>query len=88
MKKLNVINCFLALAMTIFTFNLHGQENKKEHDRLAIKSMVGCFDVQFMYTETFAPEVDYEKAYDYTSSARELAMVIDESEDRIVIQHL
>lgn len=57
-------------------------------DRLAIKAMAGCFDVEFKYTETFAPEVDYEKAYDYTSAALELALIVEETEDMVVLQHL
>jgi len=61
---------------------------KKELDRQAIKSMLGCYEVAFQYTETFAPEIDYEKAYDYTSQAFECAQLVEETEDRIVIQHL
>ena len=64
------------------------QENKKNKDKEAIMSMVGCYNVEFKYTETFAPEVDYEKAYDYTSAAFEWAELVEESEDKIVIQHL
>ena len=65
-----------------------GQQDKKSLDISAIKAMVGCYDVEFKYTETFAPEVDYEKAYDYTSAAFEWAELVEESENRIVIQHL
>lgn len=64
------------------------QFNKKLQDKEAIKAMVGCYDVEFKYTETFAPEVDYEMAYDYTSAAFEWAELVEETEDKIVIQHL
>lgn len=63
-------------------------QNKKNLDIAAIKAMTGCYNVEFKYTETFAPEVDYEKAYDYTSAAFEWAELVDETEDKIVIQHL
>ena len=53
-----------------------GQQDKKSLDISAIKAMVGCYDVEFKYTETFAPEVDYEKAYDYTSAAFEWAELL------------
>jgi hypothetical protein len=63
-------------------------QSKKDLDISAIKSMEGCYHVQFKYTETFAPEVDYEKAFDYTSEALEWAEVIESTNDKIVLQHL
>ncbi|MBL4707244.1 MAG: hypothetical protein JKY48_02230 [Flavobacteriales bacterium] len=64
------------------------QKDKKQLDIRAIKAMQGCYNVEFKYTETFAPEVDYEKAYDYTSAAFEWAEIVEETEDKIVLQHL
>lgn len=64
------------------------QKNKKALDMAAIRSMAGCYNVEFKYTETFAPEVDYEQAYDYTSAAFEWAGIIEESDNKIVLQHL
>lgn len=78
----------LATLLLIGAFNSFSQEEKKELDKAAIKSMVGCYNVTFKYTETFAPEVDYEKAYDYTSAAFEWAELVEETEDKIVLQHL
>lgn len=66
---------------------INGQ-SQLEKDKSAIKSMLGCYDVEFKYTETFAPEVDYEQAYDYSSAALEWAELIEETDDKIVIQHL
>lgn len=63
-------------------------QSKKALDIKAIKAMEGCYDVDFKYTETFAPEIDYEKAYDYSSAAFEWAEIIEETEDKIVLQHL
>lgn len=78
----------LIFGFTILHFSTNAQEHKKTLDISAIKAMEGCFDVEFKYTETFAPEVDYEQAYDYTSAAFEYAKVIQESDDKIVLQHL
>jgi hypothetical protein len=64
------------------------EKTKKELDLAAIKTMEGCYKVTFKYTETFAPEVDYEKAYDYTSAAFEWAQLVEETEDKVVLQHL
>tara|TARA_R110002096_G_scaffold83876_4_gene194162 strand:- start:23016 stop:23921 length:906 start_codon:yes stop_codon:yes gene_type:complete len=84
-NKLSIIGLLLT---SYFTSAALAQENKKELDIQAIKAMQGCYNVEFKYTETFAPEVDYEKAYDYTSAAFEWAEIIEETEDKIVLQHL
>lgn len=68
--------------------NSFAQKDKKKLDLAAIKAMEGCYNVEFKYTETFAPEVDYEHAYDYTSAAFEWAEIIEETEDKVVLQHL
>ncbi len=78
---------FLAVVMSI-SFLSVAQKDKKQLDLNAIKTMAGCYNVEFKYTETFAPEVDYEKAYDYTSAAFEWAEIVEETEDKIVLQHL
>jgi hypothetical protein len=66
----------------------YAQSNKKDLDRKSIKDMCGCYEVTFKYTETFAPEIDYEKKLDYTAAALEWAQVIEEDKDHIAIQHL
>ncbi|PZW39776.1 hypothetical protein LX95_02141 [Mesonia algae] len=63
------------------------QKNLKE-DKQAIKDMCGCFEVTFKYTETFSPEIDYEKHYDYTATALEWAELIKDEKNEISIQHL
>ncbi|WP_229737235.1 DUF6607 family protein [Psychroflexus salis] len=76
---------FAYLLITGFVF---AQGKKYKEDVEAIKSMCGCYEVSFKYTETFAPEVDYEKAYDYTSGALEWAEVIIDKKGEISIQHI
>nr|WP_299344652.1 DUF6607 family protein [Allomuricauda sp.] len=63
-------------------------QTKKEMDREAILDMCGCYDITFKYTETFAPEIDYEKKLDYTAAALELALPIVDKDDKISIQHV
>ncbi|MEM9363493.1 MAG: DUF6607 family protein [Bacteroidota bacterium] len=63
-------------------------QEKKDMDRESILDMCGCYDITFKYTETFAPEIDYEKKLDYTAAALELALPIVNEEDKVSIQHL
>lgn len=89
MKTINVTLFFsFLIATNLLTFETQAQKDKKTLDLKAIKSMEGCYNVEFKYTETFAPEVDYEKAYDYTSAAIEWAQIVEETDNKIVIQHL
>ncbi|MEO9512665.1 MAG: DUF6607 family protein [Flavobacteriaceae bacterium] len=71
----------------VFAFAASAQ-NKKELDKRAIKDLCGCYDITFKYTETFAPEIDYEKKMDYTAAALELALPIVDEKNKISIQHL
>lgn len=64
------------------------QSDKKEKDIESIKNMCGCYEVTFKYTETFSPEIDYEKHLDYTAAALEWAELVEEEDDKISIQHL
>lgn len=88
MLTINLKSFFLILSVLLGLIKLNGQESKKSLDIRAITSMVGCYDVEFKYTETFAPEVDYEHAYDYTSAAFEWAELVEQTENKIVLQHL
>ncbi len=51
--------------------------------------MCGCFEIDFDYTETFSPDTNYEFHKDYHAhAAAEYAFVVEETKDKIVIQHL
>ncbi|WP_445382591.1 DUF6607 family protein [Robiginitalea sp. IMCC43444] len=78
---------FAALFSMASSTLVFGQE-KKELDKNSIKDLCGCYEITFKYTETFAPEIDYEKKLDYTAAALELALPIYEGDDKISIQHL
>lgn len=86
--KLKNLKLFTLLFSSCLATTSFSQDDKKALDIQAIKAMEGCYSVEFKYTETFAPEVDYEKAYDYTSAAFEWAKIIEETDDKIVLQHL
>ncbi|HMP29211.1 MAG TPA: hypothetical protein PKD85_06410 [Saprospiraceae bacterium] len=62
--------------------------SKKLIDKNAIKSMTGCYQVTFEYGETVSPEKDYKFFDNYYSKGTEWAEVIEETENKIVIQHI
>lgn len=84
MRKLTLLGI---LSMTISLFG-QTEKSKKQQDIEAIKGMCGCYEVSFKYTETFAPEIDYEKHLDYTSGALEWAELIEDENNKLSIQHL
>lgn len=71
----------------LITFNLAAQ-TKFDQDREAIKSLAGFYKVTFNYAETFSPDDDYKFHERYHSSAKELALIVEDSPKKIVIQHL
>ncbi len=58
-------------------------------DRQIIDKLCGCFEVSFKYAETFAPSADY-KFHDREEigGTAELALPIEVSDKKVVIQHL
>jgi len=63
-------------------------QSKKKQDVEAIKAMCGCYEVTFNFAETFAPEKDYEFHDNYRAGALEYVFPVEESKDKIVLQHL
>lgn len=58
-------------------------------DKKNIKSLCGCFDVEFKYAETFAPDEEYQyHNRERITQAKELVIPVEESGKRIVLQHL
>ena len=73
----------------LFTVAICGAQSKLEMDREAIKSMCGCYEVKFNYTETFSSDTNYVFHEDHATMApAEWAFVVEETDDKIVIQHL
>jgi len=77
----------LLFVFLISAFSVHAQ-NKFDQDREAIKSLAGTYKVTFNYAETFSPDRQYKFHDRHRSSAKELALIIEDSPKKIVIQHL
>ncbi len=80
----------LAAVAALFTFQTNAQSAKKKQDIAAIKSMCGCYEVEFNFAETFIKTKDKEYTpsdtkYDY---ALEWVQLLDDTQDKIVLQHL
>ena len=61
---------------------------KKKADIDAIKGMCGCMDIKFEFAETVSPQKDYKFYKNYLSGGRELAFIVEETPDKLVIQHI
>lgn len=83
MKKVSLI-----LMLAVFVMSAQAQKKKKADDIKAIKDMCGCYEVEFNFAETFSPIKDYEYHDNYRSGALEYVFPIEESKDKIVLQHL
>jgi len=59
-----------------------------EEDRKAILAMAGEFEVDFNFAETVALQPDYHLKKEYTESAHEIVIVIEDTGNRIALQHL
>lgn len=58
-------------------------------DRKIIDNLCGCFEVSFKYAETFAPSADYKfHEREEIGGTAELALPIEVSDKKVVIQHL
>lgn len=62
--------------------------SKKEIERRLIKSMAGSFRVSFKFAETFAASRTYNYHDRKLENAKEYTCIIEETDDKIVIQHL
>ena len=81
-----MVRCFLILFL-IIPLSLSANKKKKK-DIEAIKGMCGCMDIKFEFAETVSPDKEYNFYKNYLSGGRELAFVIEETSNKLVIQHL
>ena len=78
-------------AVCLFAFILTGHaQDKKEKDQEAIKKMCGCFEVNFDFAETFEYSNDslYKGSEVKHDKALEWVELVEDSNDKIVMQHL
>ena len=76
----------LMLYFSLFFVIANNSQNKKK-DISAIKSMCGCFEIEFNFSETFS-YTDAKTSNNYKSKALEYAELIYEDNNTISIQHL
>lgn len=83
MKKILTAGTGLLLLSSFFSVNA---QDKADTD--AIKAMCGCHKVVFDFAETFAADTAYEYKDRYHSGATEYIFVEQETDKKIVLQHL
>ncbi len=79
---------FYSLSLFVLMGLFANAQNKLDQDRAAIKSLAGFYKVTFNYAETFSPNDDYKFHERHRSSAKEIAIILEDSPKKIVIQHL
>lgn len=69
---------------------LTAQEAKKMQDQEAIKDMCGCYEVRFNFAETFdyVEDSTYVGSPDKLSGGLEWVELVEDKDDKIVMQHL
>ncbi len=74
----------------MFSNSFFSQNSKQELDKIAIKGMCGCYEVGFNFVETFVFSKDstYKPSKVKYASALEYAQLVEETDDKVVIQHL
>lgn len=80
MKKI-----FLFLSVSLLV-NAAWTQPQKEKE--AIKNLCGCFEVDFMYAETFSPNASYTFKKPYEAHGLEWVFPVALSDKKIVLQHL
>lgn len=73
--------------MEILKTNI-AEPSTKALERQLIKSMAGNYKVSFKFAETFSPIKDYQYRNRHFSSAKEVVLLLEDSEDKIVLQHI
>ncbi len=76
--------------IALITLSMASAQDKKQKDIDAIKSMCGCYEVTFNFTETFNYSKDslYKPSSTKVEKALEWAQLITDEENKIQIQHL
>jgi hypothetical protein len=82
MKKLSFLFLLFCASLAV------AQKSKLNQDKAAIKSLAGCYKVTFEFAETFAPDTAYQYMDRKTDWAIEYAFVVEETANKISLQHL
>ncbi len=76
----------LIVALLMIAATTAQAQDKKEKE--AIKSLCGCYEVGFMYAETFAVAPAYELSKPYKAKGLEWVEPVDLGDKKLVLQHL
>lgn len=74
-------------SLAVLSLSAFAANAQKSEDIKAIKSMCGCYEVDFKFHEVFTKEGN-EPSDNYHSKALEWAEIVEESKDKIVLQHI
>ncbi len=73
------------VVLTVLAIGANAQQDGKK----VVDKLCGCFEVAFKYAETFAPDPDYKfHEREIIGGTAELALPIEVTDKKIVIQHL
>lgn len=78
----------ILIILVAFIASSSWAQKSKKQDITSIKSMCGCYEVKFNFAETFSPKTDYEFHKNYSAGALEYVFPIEETKNKIVLQHL
>ena len=80
---------FLSFLCIMLCITIYSQ-SKKYKDVQSIKSMSGCFEIEFNFAETFifSDKEGYQKSKTYKARALEWGQLILDEKNKISIQHL
>lgn len=78
----------LFLVLSVVVSDGISETSSKDRDREAILAMAGEFEVLFNFEETVSLQEGYKLKEAYQEDATELVVVVEDTPDRIVLQHL
>lgn len=81
----------LVLTASLSVFTAIAQKGKQAEDQKAIKSMCGCYEVQFNFTETFGyskDSINYKPSATKHENALEWIELLEDKPGKVVLQHL
>lgn len=86
------IKSFSYFTLLLFlTVSMHAQNAKKKEDIAAIKSMCGCYEVQFNFAETFQypkDSISYTKSKTNHDKGIEWVELLEDKPNKLSLQHL
>lgn len=89
-NSMKIKSFIFSTALLLIGFSGKSQDVKKKEDVKAIKSMCGCYEVQFNFAETFSYSKDslYKKSPVKHETALEWVELIEDQPNKISMQHL